>query len=227
EVGFPRRETILASLSMISSGQDPISYNFSYKSPVMNKEKNIFLGFKVVKQSNSKQETTTSYLYTQNLQSLPTKIVAIDKNSPEVFKIKLNDYSGVHYKNFDSMALKKSIDGFNSSVDKIASWKEENFEYDQNLCTKKKTTNTQYGTLTSVYKFFKNDLLGSYNICFVSSIAYEGRHANHPNYDFSSMASIERNAIGLVTKILMDDYLKQSVEYDDQYRISALETGSD
>lgn len=201
EEGQGARQPLLDRLTVKSSGQDLVTYTYSYAEPKVHSIGGFLLGYANVVRQDAHVTQEMEFLHEDRFVGVLKSARTLDANSPQVEAFETHEYEDA---SFQGIAWKRplaeergwrSADGTQSTSERT-----EYLAYEADICPAKWVRQTAQGSLTVEKVRASVPGFGSSLHCLERQIIKTGSHPDKA-LDFRHELQVERNAVGLVTAL--------------------------
>jgi RHS repeat-associated protein len=221
--GARGRPSVLARLTVHSSGSDSISASYDYASPAIHAVGKFLLGYDQVQRSDPLSTAWTSFLNDEVSSGLMLESTTLDALVPGIEQFGTSTYETATFQGLSWRRLVaqesgwRNIDGSGSPVSTVTSL----LAWSRGVCAERTERKTLDGTLDTLRTFASPDAFSRSLACLVSRTVEVGTHAD-PSLDFRLETLVSLNEVGQPTGIASVDagvtWWLQSVVYDGAYR---------
>ncbi|MFE8604556.1 RHS repeat-associated core domain-containing protein [Archangium violaceum] len=196
--GQGARQSVLEQLTVESSGQDAVTYSYSYEGARAHSVGGFPLGYETVARTDLKTTHQMHFLHEDRFTGVPLSSLRTDANAPQVGAFETWKYQDA---TFQGVAWKRPCSqerGWqNADGSQRTSERTEYLEYKAEVCPSLVRFTTEHGTLVTEHT--RSTLPGwdKHLHCLDDGLVMTGSHQD-PNLDFRNEGRIERNAAGQV-----------------------------
>ncbi|ATB30281.1 RHS repeat-associated core domain-containing protein [Melittangium boletus] len=201
-VGSGPRQSVLAQMRVKSSGQETVTYHYSYQNPRVHSVGGFPLGYETVSRVDSRVSHVMDFLMEDHVAGLPLSSVRTDVGSPQVRAFESWEYQDVTLQGIAWKRPSARVQGWMDPGDaQRVSERTEYLAYTAEVCPAQVRISNEHGTLVTEHS---RSVLPGWNQslhCLDSGLVMTGSHSD-PNLNFRHEGSIERNTAGQVTKVV-------------------------
>ncbi|WNG30976.1 hypothetical protein F0U62_48390 [Cystobacter fuscus] len=199
--GSGARQSVLDQMTVVSSGQDTVTYHYTYENPRSHSVGGFPLGYEKVSRVDSRATHVMGFVMEDEVTGLPVSSSRADVGASEVRAFESWEYDDVTFQGIVWKRPSARVKGWMDPGDQTrVSERTEYLEYTAEVCPARVRISNEHGTLVTEHS--RSVLPGwSQSLhCLDSGLIMKGTHSD-PNLDFCHAGSIERNAAGQVTRV--------------------------
>ncbi|MGN6104310.1 MAG: RHS repeat-associated core domain-containing protein [Kofleriaceae bacterium] len=225
--GIRQRTTVLTSLTLESSGYDPVSYSYSYGAPVMHSAGKHLVGFSSVDKHAPQVTEHVEFLNDDDVSGVRVLSETTDARTPGIVRFSREHYQDVTVDGVRWLRLAESEAGHRGAdgVVTLATTTRYN-TYERGICPTVTTTLSPGGQLVSTSTLTRVPAIPDALHCLPATQQLFGSHTDAAR-DFHYVVNLARNEVGQVTRVtqltpLMQALVLQDVAYDAEHRVVAI-----
>jgi RHS repeat-associated protein len=223
--GTLRRSTTLTTMTVASSGYDPVTYEYGYGAPVVHSAGKFLVGFASVTKRSPLLTEQTELDHDDDVSGVPRRSEAHDDRTPGIVRFERHAYDAVTHHGVAWRRPALVERGYRSGAATLASTVRYT-AYERGFCPTVVSTTSPSGQLITTTALATIAAIPDETHCLSSSQSLAGIHAD-PTRDFSYLATLDRDALGQVTRITqhappLPPLVLQDISYDADQRVAAV-----
>ena len=225
--GVEQRITLLDTLTVESSGYDPVSYSYSYGVPVLHTVGKQLVGFASVEKHSPLLTEHVAFLNDDDVSGVNSSSEDTDGRSPGVVRFIRRLYDDVLLRHVRWLRPSLVETGYRNNDGSVRlSTVTQYTTYERGFCPTVVTTSSPSGQLVSTSTLMSVAAMPDELHCLAGSQRMIGTHAD-PSLDFSYLVNLDRNDLGQVTRVTqfgptMTPLVLQEVGYDANHRVASI-----
>jgi RHS repeat-associated protein len=225
--GFGRRMALLDTLTMASSGYDPVTFSYGYGAPVIHSLGKYLVGFASVDKHAPVVTQHVEFLNDDDVSGVHALSETMDDRSPGIVRFARDQYDDVAFDGVRWLRPALSEAGHRSrDASTILSTTTQYTVYERGFCPTVVTTTSPSGSLTTMTTLASVAAIPDEAHCLPASQMLVGTHAD-PSRDFTYLADMDRNDAGQVTRVTQIDprgaaLVLQDVAYTTDHRVASV-----
>lgn len=226
--GIRQRTTVLASLTLESSGYDTVTYSYAYGAPVMHSLGKYLVGFASVDKHSPLVTEHVEFLNDDEVSGIPALSETIDDRTSGIVRFSRSQYDEMTIDAVHWLRPSQHEEGYRSSdASVVLASTTEYTGYERGFCPTVVTKDSPGGQLVTTSTLASVAAIPDELHCLSASQNLFGNHTNAA-LDFHYLVNIERNDVGQVTRVTqfapmmaMQPLVMQEVTYDADHRITS------
>jgi RHS repeat-associated protein len=223
--GIRQRTTVLANLTLESSGYDTVTYSYSYGEPVLHSLGKHLVGFSSVDKSSPHVIEHVELLNDDDVSGVPALSETFDQRTPGIVRFSRSHYEDVTLDGVRWLRPSSAEVGYRNGTGNVtlASTTQYN-AYERGFCPSVVTTTAPGSQLVSTSTLASVARIPDALHCLPASQNLFGTHTDVTR-NFHYLVNLERNAVGLVTRVtqfnpmmMMQSLVLQDITYDTALR---------
>ncbi|MGN6111283.1 MAG: RHS repeat-associated core domain-containing protein, partial [Kofleriaceae bacterium] len=222
--GIRQRTTVLTSLTLESSGYDPVSYSYSYGAPVMHSLGKHLVGYASVDKHAPQVTEHVELLNDDDVSGVRALSETTDARTPGIVRFSREQYQDVTVDGVRWLRPSQVEAGYRSADGNVTLATTTHYNtYERGFCPTVTTTLSPGGQLVRTTTLTSVPAIPDAVHCVPATQRLFGSHAN-TSLDFQYGVDLARNDVGQVTRVtqlgpLMEPLLLQELTYDPERRI--------
>ena len=224
--GVGYRPSVLAHMSVSSSGYDDVSYDYDYEDPVMHSQGRYLVGYTNTSKTSPFLTEGVTFHNDDELSGVLIESHQTDTLSPDLLRFSVVDFDEVAFAGLRSLRPRSVKSGMRNLHTEEEIGKQEYYDsYSEEHCPMQTRSDNGFGTLIRIVEHADPELLSDALHCLSHREIVTGSHPADPSLDFRMVQQVERNALGQVVQVLhsggkSDALVLQEVRYDARGRIT-------
>jgi RHS repeat-associated protein len=199
--GARHRQAVLSALTVQTTGQDAVSYQYGYQTPTLHSTGRFLVGFGAVARQGAALSWSDTFLNSDAFSGVRASAVRHDSNSPQADSFEQRSYEDALYLGIPWKRLKAVVSGVQSPDGaQVASERTDFLTYEADVCARQVQRTGASGTLLTVTTRAQIPGFGNSLHCLPARTDLSGTHAD-PALDFAYTALLSRNATGQLTQL--------------------------
>jgi RHS repeat-associated protein len=194
------RPSVLARMTVASSGYDAIAYDYSYSGPHLHSVGKFLLGFDRVVRADPNVTESADLLNDDRYSGVLLATNVHDAKAPDADAFSSNVYEEALAASVPFKRLRQETKGFRDASGATVSETTDYLAYALDVCPSDMRTALTAGTLTVTKTYLRPLAFANSLSCPAVDIVEQGAHSD-PSLDFTHEVAITRNNVGLVTKV--------------------------
>jgi RHS repeat-associated protein len=196
-----RRQPVLASLTVDSTGIDEVTYHYVYAAPETHSRAGYLLGFDEVTRTDALHTLDSHFFNRDDVQGLPVSDTSADSLAPQVVKFSTQDWDPQTFAGIPWLRKKSSTAGFRSpDGSQTASTRTDYVDWQNDFCPHTVTVTSPSGTRTTTSTRASLPGWDQALHCLMETTVDQGKHPV-TSFDFTQQHHVVRNAMGLVERV--------------------------
>jgi RHS repeat-associated protein len=224
--GGMQRHSVLAGLTVVTTGTDPVSYAYGYQTPQVHSAGKFLLGYDTVVRSDPQSSQTLTLLNDDDAQDVLLSSVTAEALTPSLRSYTVQAYEATLYQNVPWLRLTSERHGHSDATGmQTLEERTDYLAYTAEVCPSQVRVTKEVGTLTTVTTRAEPAELANALHCLVEWSTLTGQHGDS-RWNFVEQKHHVRNDLGLVKSIesvAADGALTlQTVGYNPDWTIASL-----
>lgn len=225
--GARQRESVLATMTVESSGFDVTAYSYAYAAPRLHSTGKLLLGYGEVARAHALGDETAQFLTDDRYGSVLAGSVTRDLSVSGVEQFRTVTYSDAVYQGVPWMRTESEQTGYRTvgGAGETASETIRTLAYWNEVCPSRTEEAGANGTLVRTIAYGSFPAFANALACIPVNVVEEGEHVD-PSLDFRHETSIGRNAAGLVTSVSSvapeGTWILQNVTYTPEWLVETI-----
>ena len=225
--GIRRRYATLSSLTVESSGYDPVTYGYDYGAPVLQTVGKYLVGFASVDKQSPLFHEHIEFLNDDDITAVHRLSEDTDDRSPGIIRFTRSSYDDVQFHGVRWLRPSVSETGHHAADGTVTlSTTKQYVTYERGFCPTVTTTTMPGSQLVHIDSLATVAALPDDLHCLAASERLLGSHTD-PLLDFNYLASLTRNDLGQVTNVTQFDWLieplvLQDITYTADHRVKTV-----
>ena len=226
--GIIRRYATLTSMSVESSGFDPVTYHYDYGAPVWHSLGKYLVGFEAAHKRSPFLDERVSFLNDDDIAGVPDHADDTDDRAPGIVRFTDRDYADDRYRGIRWLRPTRVVRGYRSTdgTHELATTTDY-LSYERGFCATVTRTTGPNGELLRSQVLASVAAIPDDLHCEPATETLSGHHAD-PTRDFNYTLAIARNELGQITRatqfdmnLAMAALVLEEVDYDAAHRIAS------
>ncbi|AKF03565.1 FG-GAP-like repeat-containing protein [Sandaracinus amylolyticus] len=229
--GIVRRPPMLTRMEVSATGVAPVSFTYDYEDAVFHGAARHLLGFGTVRRDSPNAIESAEFHFDDDVSGLlvGTRVAA---DETDVFRFEARTYDEARFRGVRFLRPRDRHTGWSDRTGTVVDGTRTIHEaYANELCVTRARSVSRHGELVTENELDPVPGLGAALHCTPRVIRNLGTHPGRAELDFDYRAEIERDAIGMLTRItaIAGDrrLVLQEVAYDAQHRITSITAPSE
>ncbi|MGN6105469.1 MAG: RHS repeat domain-containing protein, partial [Kofleriaceae bacterium] len=225
--GIRQRTTVLASLTLESSGYDPVSYSYTYGAPVMHSAGKHLVGFASVDKHSPIVTEHVELLHDDDVSGVRALSETTDARTPGIVRFSREQYQDVTVDGVRWLRPSQAEAGYRSADGSVTLASSTQYNtYERGFCPTVVTTLSPGGQLVRTSTLTSVPAIPDALHCLPVTQRLFGSHTN-TTLDFQYGVDLARNDVGQVTRVtqlgpLMEPLVLQEITYDPERRVRTI-----
>jgi RHS repeat-associated protein len=221
--GLVQRVALLTELTVDSSGEGEVTYDYEYERPVAHSVGRFLLGFATTRRSSPELTEEVEFHHDDDVSGLVTASRSVDARSP-VYQFTATSYEEASWAGVRFLRPRRAVSGLRNldGTGELSS-AVENLAWERGLCATMTRSESAHGTLTTETLLDDVPALAGLPHCTPRIVRLSGRHAR-PELDFTYESELVHDASGLLTQARQlggsAPVVLQDVAYDARHRVA-------
>jgi RHS repeat-associated protein len=199
--GGRQRHSVLASLTVTTTGLDPVRYNYAYQTPSVHSLGKLFLGFAGATRQGPLATEAFSFLNDDDAQGVVLSSSTSDSLTPAVQQYQVNTYAAALYQGVPWLRPTSSRSGWSdASGAHTLEERTDYLAYEAEVCPSQIRVTKEAGTLTTLGTRATSPGLANALHCVPETLSRSGVHPD-ARWNFADQQHFTRNDVGLAVSI--------------------------
>lgn len=228
--GIERRPPMLTRMEVTATGGGTVAFTYDYEDAAFHPTAHYLLGFGTVRRDSPNAVESADFHFDADVSGLllGTRTAG---DETDVYRFDVRQYDEATFRGVRLLRLRDRSAGWaDASGEQVDGTTTAHVAYDE-LCATEIRSTSRHGELLAVTELDPLPALGDALHCTPRKIRNIGTHTGRPELDFDYLAQIDRNPIGMLTRMTAiagaEQLVLQEVEYDALYRVAAISTPSE